>query len=90
MWGWELDPGPLQEKPVLLTPEPSLQLSPFSLPFFSFLNRVYIAEAGLELLIHLLLPTALVTGMHHHASFMQSWGSNPGLQACQASTLSNE
>lgn len=51
-------------------------------------------QGGLELSVseddrHLLifLPGAGTGGMHHHAEFMRSAGSNPGLHACQASTL---
>jgi hypothetical protein len=54
---WELSPGPLEEQPVLLTTEPSLQ--PF-ITFFFFQDRVslyspdcpgthFVAQAGLEL-----------------------------------------
>ena len=35
---WELNSGPLEEQSGLLTPEPSLQPSQNSFPFFSHLN----------------------------------------------------
>lgn len=58
------NPGPQEEKPLLLTTEPALW---FDFPFSS-IHALCVTQAGLQLLVSPLIPSAGITVVCHHTS----------------------
>lgn len=58
------NPGPREEKPLLLTTEPALW---FDFPFSS-IHALCVTQAGLQLMVFPLIPSAGITVMCHHTS----------------------